>query len=47
MIHILGVGGLDSEGGSVFCGNERRFDERCEDGDVGDCGEMAAIAACW
>lgn len=45
MIHILGVGGLDSDGGSVFCGKERRFDERCDEGVVGDSGDVAAIAA--
>lgn len=27
-------------------GSERRFAE-CDEGDVGDSGEVAAIAACW
>jgi hypothetical protein len=45
-IHTLGVGGLDSEGGSVLGGSERRVPE-CDEGEVGDSGEVAAIAACW
>lgn len=44
-IHTLGVGGLDSEGGSVLGGSERRADERCDEGEVGSRGEAAAIAA--
>jgi hypothetical protein len=46
-IHTLGVGGLDSEGGSVLGGSERRGKAWCDEGDVGDGGEVAAIAACW
>ena len=45
--HTLGVGGLASEGGSVLSGSERRAEEKCEEGEVGSSGEVAAIAACW
>ena len=45
--HTLGVGGLDSEGGSVLGGRARRVAERYDDGDVGDCGDVAAITAFW
>ena len=47
MIHTLGVGGLASEGGSVLGGRERRGAEWCEEGEVGENGEVAAIAAWW
>lgn len=43
--HTLGVGGLASEGGSVLGGRERRAGRRCEEGEVGSRGEVAAIAA--
>jgi len=45
--HTLGVGGLDSEGGSVLGGSARRVAERWEEGDVGDSGDVAAITAFW
>jgi len=45
--HTLGVGGLASEGGSVLGGRERRAGRRCEEGEVGSRGEVAAIAAWW
>ena len=45
--HTLGVGGLASEGGSVLSGSERRAEEKCDEGEVGSSGDVAAIAACW
>ena len=45
--HTLGVGGLASEGGSVLRGSERRAEEKCDEGEVGSSGDVAAIAACW
>jgi uncharacterized membrane protein len=31
----------------VLGGSERRAGRRCEEGEVGSRGEVAAIAACW